>query len=75
MDGAARRAGVDHADLPHRIAEPDPRRADRLSPWGFAALLTDAAEAHGWDSNEVLDRAVLDVVGLRQSDKQRRTMA
>ncbi|MFC5260918.1 AAA domain-containing protein [Kribbella qitaiheensis] len=43
-----------------------PRPLEHVPPRELAALIADAADVHGWDSDEVLFRQVLDQLGLRR---------
>jgi very-short-patch-repair endonuclease len=49
-----------------RMRHIGPRPLEQVPPRELAALLAEAAEKHGWDSNETLFRAVLGRLGLHR---------
>jgi very-short-patch-repair endonuclease len=55
------------ADQPAvRVRELGPRQFEHIPPRELAAMISMVAAEHGWDSEETLYRATLDLLGLRR---------
>jgi hypothetical protein len=51
---------------PARVRQLGPREFEDIAPQELASMLTMAADRHGWDSDEILYRATLDMLGLKR---------